>query len=360
MEGDVEAILPRPHLPPVITSAAAAAVEDDDDSASAHLQGERETRGEREKWEAWHACAGLSRTEAKRQYVEVLIQTMKIYAAGTPEARELVADLEFVWDQIRSLSGGSDEESLRGTARAGVRVEGPAVAAAAAAEAGEEGGGAGRLRVLSPVSRGGSGEIVEGEDASIPEREEGGRADDDRNDDDDDDDDNDEGGGFRDASKNNPDRPLDRRRLSSSPSTRKWRGKIETALTKISTEMAALREQIDELNSSSSSSSGRSAFTIGRRRRRKGSKQLLAWMRWILWIAMRQLAVDALVLAALLGWGVWSRDDRFERWVGRRWGQLRRLVEGIKARRRRRWWVGGRWKWDWVALLAVVVPPRFL
>ncbi|KAI5850542.1 acyl CoA binding protein-domain-containing protein [Morchella snyderi] len=61
-----------------------------------------ESRDEIEKWDAWNAQSGLSRTEAKRLYIATLIETMHRYASATPEARGLVAELEFVWDQIRS------------------------------------------------------------------------------------------------------------------------------------------------------------------------------------------------------------------------------------------------------------------
>jgi Acyl CoA binding protein len=323
MEGDVEAILPRPSLPSTRpdTAGDADAYEDVEQS---QLRSEREARAETEKWDAWHACAGLSRTEAKRRYIEVLIETMKIYAAGTAEARDLVEELEFVWNQIRSQSGS--EGSLRNTGRA---------------EAGPEEGTdmEGRLRVLSPVSRGGSQEIVEGEDASIPEREVR-QSDDDAEEE-------------RQDAPHGPEQtsqpPLDRRRQLS-PSSRKWRGQLETALTKISTEMAALREQIDELNTSSYQRLG---FSIGRR---KGGRRILAWMRWIFWIAVRQLAFDAALLAVLLLLGVWRGDDRFERWIRRRWTQLRSAAERMKLR----WGGNWDWDWDWTGLVVKVVPARFL
>jgi len=324
MEGDVEAILSRPSLP----HTSSPIVADDDGAESRQRKKEADVRGEIEKWDAWRACAGFSRTEAKRRYVEVLIQTMKVYAAGTAEARELVEELEFVWNQIRSQTGS--EESLRNTARGG------AGGAAHAQEVDEEG----RLRVLSPVSRGGSGEIVEGEDASIPEREHTQPEDDD-----------DEVEEFRDAldgSERNPQQhPLDRRRSRRpSPSALKWRRQIETALTKISTELAALHEQIDEFNLNSTRTG-----SLGITRQKSG---MLAWMRWLFWMALRQLAVDALVLAILLVWGGWSGDDRCENWVRRRWSQWRSMVQRWKG-------VGGRhWKWDWIALVMRIVPARFL
>lgn len=314
MEGDVEAILSRPTLPS--THLSSNTDDSNHDKGAEQTKRDKEARGEIEKWDAWHACAGLSRTDAKRRYIEVLIQTMKVYAAGTAEARELVDELEFVWNQIRSQSGS--EESLRNTARSG----------AGAAEPATGGHIEGRLRVLSPDK---SRQVVEGEDASIPEPEVP-----------DDDSANDEN--IRDAACNsgrNLQFSVDRRSQPSG-STRKWQRQVETALTKISTELAALREQIDELDSSSYY---RSRFSI---RRRKGVKRLLSWMRWILWIAVRQLAVDGLVLGLLLLWG-WGRgDDRYQRWFERRGAQFRKAIEGLK----------GRWRWVLAGIAARTGPAR--
>lgn len=82
MEGDVSAIMARPSNP--------------NDSS--------EIRAEQDKWEAWNAQRGLSKTEAKRRYIELLIDTMHKYASASEEARELVSELEFVWEQIKNNS----------------------------------------------------------------------------------------------------------------------------------------------------------------------------------------------------------------------------------------------------------------
>lgn len=149
MEGDVEGVMERP-------SGSAAAGSESADSADENRKvttgteasrngagdGERKERdrglsreeaAELSKWEAWSACAGLSRTQAKMRYIEVLIATMHAYAYSSAEAKALVDELEFVW------------ESVRGNTASG--------AAAAAAEARE--GGVGKrdgLRVLRPMS----------------------------------------------------------------------------------------------------------------------------------------------------------------------------------------------------------------
>lgn len=84
-EGDVVRIMPRPEGYTL-----------DDDGA-------------RRKWDAWKQEEGLSRTEAKRRYILCLIETMRVHASGTPEARELLAELEYLWDQIKNAEY-SDEE----------------------------------------------------------------------------------------------------------------------------------------------------------------------------------------------------------------------------------------------------------
>lgn len=59
------------------------------------------------KYRAWRANLGVSTTDAKKQYIEVLINTMKIYASGTVESRELLNELEFLYEQIKDLRDDS-------------------------------------------------------------------------------------------------------------------------------------------------------------------------------------------------------------------------------------------------------------
>jgi hypothetical protein len=64
--------------------------------------------------DAWYSHRGLSKTEAKRRYISSLIDNMTRYATSTPEARELISELSFVWDQIKNISpqqSSSEEES---------------------------------------------------------------------------------------------------------------------------------------------------------------------------------------------------------------------------------------------------------
>lgn len=78
-EGDVDGVMPRP------------------------VGFTPEDEGAKKKWDAWKREQGLSKTEAKRRYIQYLIETMKIYASGTQEARELLNELEYLWEQIKNL-----------------------------------------------------------------------------------------------------------------------------------------------------------------------------------------------------------------------------------------------------------------
>lgn len=63
MEGDVDGVMERP-------------------ASGAGINTE-ELQRERDKWDAWSSQMGVSRTEAKRRYIEALIETMHRYA-NTP------------------------------------------------------------------------------------------------------------------------------------------------------------------------------------------------------------------------------------------------------------------------------------
>ncbi|SCU89899.1 LAFA_0E21726g1_1 [Lachancea sp. 'fantastica'] len=88
-EGDVENVLPRPE----------------GDLSSSELSVARR------KWDAWKLKSGLSRTEAKKMYIQMLISTMRSYAMGTLAARELLADLEFLWSQVADQKGIEADEN---------------------------------------------------------------------------------------------------------------------------------------------------------------------------------------------------------------------------------------------------------
>ncbi|KAK8200620.1 hypothetical protein M8818_005934 [Zalaria obscura] len=119
---------------------------------------------EQEKYDAWASNEGLSRTEAKKRYIEKLIATMHSYASETQEARELVGELEFVWEQVRNNSQpstGSEKSSPLMVQEGGAGgYMGAATSSVGGFETGRgrEGGEGserreGKLRVLSPVSQ---------------------------------------------------------------------------------------------------------------------------------------------------------------------------------------------------------------
>ncbi|OTB04370.1 hypothetical protein M426DRAFT_58876 [Hypoxylon sp. CI-4A] len=170
MEGDVDGVMERPEPRPGMDM--------------------DELQRERDKWDAWNAQSGLSRTEAKRRYIEALIETMHHYAT-TPDGKALVAELEFVWDQIKnnspSSSNGSPKDATFAEPR---RFQHPTS------------GTEGPMKVLSPMSE---------DDAAEQEYRE-------RQDDE-------EEGEF--VKKGD-----------------KWSRKVERALVRLSAEVAALREQI--------------------------------------------------------------------------------------------------------------------
>lgn len=268
MEGDVEGVMRRPP----------------DDAPDTE-----ETRAEREKWDAWRSQSGLSRTAAKRAYISTLIATMHRFASSTPEARELVAELEFVWDQIKANSNvTSSGSSPRGELMRTEEATGMGYAGLGGSRRKmREDIGRGEaerigLRVLRPVSDGDEGEYE------------------------DDDDEEDEIGFGGEAEL----KDLDIR-------NRKWRKRIENALIKTSTEVAALREQME-------SQRVRGRNTYGK------SSGGWAWMRWLIWAATRQLLADVVMLGLAYLWARRKGNQKIEQglWLvmqalKEQWGELR-------------------------------------
>ena len=180
---------------------------------------------------------------------------MHKYATTTTEARELVGELEFVWDQIKSNSASSSSSSPGHLARSQGQQIPPSYTSidrpSGTGRADE--GGDGGLRMLRPVSDGNEEE--------------------------------DEGQEFEETQY----RDLDVR-------NQKWRKKIEQALVKMVTEVAALRKQIE-------------AKSIVDERRRNG---LWAWMTWLTWVTVRHVIVDLALLGLLVAWARRKRDQRVE------------------------------------------------
>ncbi|KAL2828409.1 acyl CoA binding protein-domain-containing protein [Aspergillus cavernicola] len=358
MEGDVEGVMDRPV----------------GNTADVYM--------ECEKWDAWFAQHGLSRTEAKRRYISTLVETMHAYASQTAEARELVAELEFVWDQVKSnmssssasspvLSAGFPPlpqpplQSSYGSIGAQI-AQHPEYQHLVATVRGDS-----RLRVLSPVSQ--PDEIYQRRAARMDyEREQGlEQAVDDEDglhlDEDEEeeeyaeaqanlyeDDDNDqvEVGVIDDGYTNHiPDGSRSRKRNpnrnhygndhSPDPNpnpypeaenalhqggmlmqkkdnidSRRWRGRVEQALTKMTAEIAAAREQME-------------ARAVASRRR----SGVWAWLRWLVWVTLRQIIWDLAVLGMLLIWMRLRRDRRLEEQLRAGWSVVKGRLLGLKALR---------------------------
>ncbi|KIX09008.1 uncharacterized protein Z518_00086 [Rhinocladiella mackenziei CBS 650.93] len=306
MEGDVESILPRPTLPSVSPDPNNSKSNNVHRYASRDLR-IREAEAEIEKWDAWHSCAGMSRTEAKRRYISTLIETMKEYASGTQESRELVSELEFVWNQIKSQSGSSEDEDaesptrrleragLKQTQRVGSVPPGPSTGA-------ERGNGGlsrltsdpNRLRVLSPVSQRDSDDIVEGEEVD-------------------------------------PDTDAVIGPLSATgdpASDSEWRSRIESHLRHLSTEVAALREQLSANHLLSSQSLSPSLTS----RRRRVFYRICVWGKWLAWAIFRQILLDAGLVMLLILWARFKgyKDRRVEDWVKRRWRDVTQVLTHLR------------------------------
>ncbi|KAK4644464.1 hypothetical protein QC761_305030 [Podospora bellae-mahoneyi] len=242
MEGDVDGVMERP--------------------TSSSFPNPEELSREQDKWDAWKSQTGLSRTEAKRRYVEALIETMHRYA-NTPNALELVSELEFVWNQVRSNEPSSEEGgSSMGEGGNGGQQQGKGRGGLAGFTQVIRRFGGGRveeqpMRVISPMSEPDESEarMVElaGEDGEENE------------------------GGFRGRS--------DKRSK-----------RMERAIVRLSAEIAALREQI----------------ATGREWRTKKDRGLGAWVSWGFWGAVKHFTVDLLLLVLLLVWMRKRKDRRFE------------------------------------------------
>lgn len=283
MEGDVALIADPPSTNNAATSSS-------------------DLKRDQEKYDAWKANEGLSRTEAKRRYIEKLIDTMHQYASTTPEARELVEELEFVWDQIKNNSQHSSSEHsspLRHFDRREYLPEDPAAGVSASTAALDRSGSAQRkaggggkqkqqqqkMTVLSPVSLpddddelGGDDGLEEFVDAPVSQVDA------------DDLGPSDSGHDVNRFSLRRPQPPAP----SSSPNDNRWRKRIESTLMKLTTEVAALREQLE------------SSQYLSNHRRRKG------WVGWILrvgWWTVQFLAADALILWIIILY-LRRRDDR--------------------------------------------------
>ncbi len=172
--------------------------------------------------------------------------------ARSSDARALVDELEFVWDQIKNNSASSSGSSPgRGGGVPSYTTQ-------------PLSGGDGPMRVLSPMSQ---DDEAEAESRRLGYNDEY--------------DDNDE---FNDGNKNGVKK------------VQKWRRTVEQALVKMTAEIAALREQI----------------ATGREYQGKRRRSLGRWLGWLIWAVVRHFLVDVVVLGIVLIWLRKRKDRRVE------------------------------------------------
>ena len=225
----------------------------------------------------------MSRTEAKRQYITTLIETMHQYATTTPEARELVAELEFVWDQIKSNPASPSDSQDQGHHFPNLQQSPLFARSTQISKTNLDG-----LRVLRPFS--------------------------------DEEDDIEDAGGLADNDEPAPGhstQDLDTR-------NQRWKKRVEQALVKMTVELAALREQIESSDSI-------------RKSRRTG---IGTWLTWVAWTSTKHLLVDATLLCLVLVWARTRRDQSVDKglqsvlsWIKEqgRGFQLPRIRSGAKS-----------------------------
>jgi hypothetical protein len=175
------------------------------------------------------------------------------------DARALVDELEFVWDQIKNNSTSSSSSSPG--RRGGV----PSYTTQPRTFQQPLSGGDGPMRVLSPMSQDDEAEAESQRRLGYNDEY----------------DDNNE---YNDGEKKGDKR------------TKTWRRTVEQALVKMTAEIAALREQI----------------ATGREYQGKRRRSLGRWVGWLIWAAIRHFLVNAVVLGIVLLWLRKRKDRRVE------------------------------------------------
>ncbi|KAL7275189.1 hypothetical protein RUND412_001888 [Rhizina undulata] len=211
-------------------------------------------RGGRDR-DAWNAQKGVAKTEAKRRYITTLIETMHKYAYATLEARELVSELEFVWDQIKSNVPSNASTNSPPLPNTGADLHPfhsqttpnnpntpyyPPVTPSSAA-----------LGVIPPNPFGEEEQETFSEDADF----------------------------CRDPARSN----------------KRWRHRVETALVMMTAEIAALREQLENRR-------------VARKRGRVG--RLGKWVLCVLWVVVKHVVVETVFWGAVFLWMKRRGDGR--------------------------------------------------
>ncbi|KAF2016739.1 hypothetical protein BU24DRAFT_423097 [Aaosphaeria arxii CBS 175.79] len=281
MEGDVDGIMDRPSG-----------------------NGEDVKRAQ-EKWDAWKQQNNLSRTEAKRRYITTLIDTMHKYASPSPDSRELVAELEFVWDQVKSnVPSSSSSSPLQTLDSVGLHM--PPNYSRIGGKEGRDPEDE-RLQIRSPMSQSEEEQMeddIEAEEfVDAPDSQYNPNTEPDN----DGETDNEDAGVQTDL-RQEPPVPISKskaliRRPShkaaaqpESPADQKWRKRVEQALVKMTAEVAALREQLES----------RRLFSHSR----KYTFFRFIWR--VVWGTLKHAAIDILVLGIVLLYLRRRKDTRLE------------------------------------------------
>lgn len=233
---------------------------------------------------------------------------MHKYASSSREGRELVAELEFVWDQIKSnsVSSASSPGQNQGFLQSAQQVQEPLTSTRPGGEKELDEGDGGNLRMVQPFSSSDAGhesdEDEEGGD-NFPEGDEAPFQ-------------------ITTRTRTKTTNPLtspnpDLKSTSQSAHnlrTQKWRKRIEQTLVKITAEIAALREQLESSQSGNfppnpNSNSNYRGVGRGVRGRESSNRRrsLWTWMLIFMVTTARHIIVDAFAVGVLL-W-IWRRSD---------------------------------------------------
>lgn len=245
--------------------------------------------------DAWKQQNNLSRTEAKRRYITTVIETMHQYASRSPDTRELVAELEFVWDQVKSNIDSSSYSSQHSPPR---KSQGSKKGNERDAEVDDDEGSP--LQLRSPMSQSEEEELEEQGDEFVDAADSQYNA----------------GGvpAVYDAGVQTNLTPVPPEPYMSpkskalvpipkptsppveSAADQKWRKRVEQALVKMTAEIAALREQLES----------RRLFSHSRK------YTFVRFIFRLVWGSIKHVALDFIILGILLLWMRRKKDQRLE------------------------------------------------
>ncbi|KAI5466931.1 acyl CoA binding protein-domain-containing protein [Mariannaea sp. PMI_226] len=223
-----------------------------------------ELQREKDKWDAWNMQKGTSKIESKRKYIEALIDTMHEHAT-TEDARGLVGELEFVWKQVEQNIPASSISSPKASRSIGHSQR----------YQDTESDPEGPMKIISPMSEHDEAELQSQRQMDLEDELEIGQD------------------------------PVQR--------GGRWQRKVERALTTMSAEVAALREQI----------------TTGREWKAKKERSIPAWINWLAWVVMKHLVADLIILAIILIWMRKRKDRRLEDLVRAAFKLVREYIRNI-------------------------------